>query len=42
VPRIKKNLILVSTITDQDLNVEFLKSYCVVNDIQDHYKIIAT
>jgi hypothetical protein len=38
---IKKNLIFVSTITDQDLKVESVKSRCVVKDIQDHYKIIA-
>jgi hypothetical protein len=30
---IKKNLILVSTITDRDLKVEFLKSHCVVKDM---------
>jgi hypothetical protein len=42
VPGIKKNLISVSTITDQDLKVEFLKSHCVVKDMQDHYKIVAT
>eukprot|EP00253_Pinus_taeda_P019494 PITA_19494 len=42
VPDIKKNLISVSTITDQDLKVEFVKSQCVVKDVQDQYKIIAT
>jgi hypothetical protein len=42
VPDINKNLISVSTITYQDLKVELLKSHCVVNDMQDHYKIIAT
>ena len=42
VPDIKKNLIYVSTITDQDLKVEFVKSQCVVKDIQDKYKVIAT
>jgi hypothetical protein len=41
VPGIKKNLISVSTIANQDLKVEFVKSQCVVKDIQDHYKIIA-
>jgi hypothetical protein len=38
---IKKNLISISTIADQDLKGEFVKSHCVVKDIQDHYKIIA-
>ena len=33
VPGIKKNLISVSTISDQDLKVEFVKSQCVVKDI---------
>jgi hypothetical protein len=42
VPGIKKNLIYVSTITDNDLKVEFGKSRCVVKDIQDHYKVVAT
>ena len=41
VPGIKKNLIYVSTIADEDLKVEFVKSQCVVKDIHDHYKIIA-
>jgi hypothetical protein len=41
VPSIKKNLISVSTVTYQDLKVEFLKSHCVVKYMQDHYKIIA-
>ena len=39
---IKKNLIFVSTIADNDLKVEFMQSRCVVKDIQDHYKVIAT
>ena len=38
---IKKNLYSVSTTTDQNLKVEFVKSQCVVKDIQDHYKMIA-
>jgi hypothetical protein len=42
VPGIKKNLISVSTITDQYLKVEFLKSHCAVKGMQDHYKIITT
>jgi hypothetical protein len=33
VPSIKKNLIYVSTIVDQDVKVEFVKSQCVVKDI---------
>ena len=32
VPMIKKNLIFVSMITDQDLQVEFFKAYCVIKD----------
>jgi hypothetical protein len=40
VPGIKKNVISVSTIIDQDFKVEFLKSHSVVKDMQDHYKII--
>jgi hypothetical protein len=39
---IKKNLIYVSTITDNNLKVKFGKLRCVVNDVQDHYKIIST
>jgi hypothetical protein len=39
---IKKKLISVSTITNQDLKVEFLKSHCVVKDMQDHYKSVST
>lgn len=42
VPDTKRNLIYVSTITNQDLKVEFVKSQCVVKDIQDKYKVIAT
>jgi len=42
VPGIKKNLISVSTITDQNLKVEFIKSQCFVKDIQNHYNVIAT
>ena len=38
----KMNLISVSTIIDQDLKVEFVKSQCVVKYIQDKYKVIAT
>jgi hypothetical protein len=34
VPGIKKKLILVSTITDQGLKDEFVKSGCLVKDIQ--------
>lgn len=39
---IKRNLIYVSTIVDQDLKVEFIKSQCVLKDIQDRYKVIST
>ena len=39
---IKKNLISVSTITDQNLKVEFFKNYCIVKDLLDQYKTIAT
>ena len=41
VPGLKKNLILVSTITDQHLKVEFMKSHCLVKDVQDNYKVVA-
>jgi hypothetical protein len=40
VPMIKKNLIYVSTITDQNLKVELLKTHYIVKDLQDHYKTI--
>jgi hypothetical protein len=33
--------ILVSTIIDQGLKVEFVKSSCLVKDIHHHYKVIA-
>jgi hypothetical protein len=42
VPGIKKNLISVSTITDQNLKVEFFKNYCIVKDLVDQFKTIAT
>ena len=38
---IKKNLISVSSITNQNLNVEFMQSHCLAKDIQNHYKVIA-
>ena len=38
---IKKNLISVSTITDQNLKVEFFKNYCIVKDLMDQYKTLA-
>ena len=41
VPGIKKNLISVSTITDQNLKVEFFKNYCIVKDLLDQYKTLA-
>jgi hypothetical protein len=42
VPGIKKNLIFVSTITYQDLKVEFFNNYCIVKDLLDHLKTVAT
>jgi len=39
---IKKNPISVSMIIDQNLKVEFLKSYCIIKDLLDHLKPIAT
>ena len=42
VPGIKKNLIYVSTITDQNMILEFMQSQCLVKDIQNHYNVIAT
>ena len=42
VPGIKKKLIYVSTITENDLKVEFGKYQCHVKDIQNHFKIVAT
>ena len=39
---IKKNLIYVSTITENDLKVEFGKYKCHIKDIRNHYKIFAT
>ena len=42
VPRIKKDLISISTITDQNLKVEFYKSYCVIKDLLDRMKPIAS
>ena len=41
VPRIKKNIIYVSAITDNDMKVEFDKYKCHVKDVQDHYRVIA-
>lgn len=38
---IRKNLIYVSTITNQNLNVEFTQSNYYVKDSQNHYKVIA-
>lgn len=42
VPGIKKNMISVSRVTDQDLKVEFFKSYCIIKDLLDQMKPIAT
>jgi hypothetical protein len=41
VPGIKKNLISLSTITDQNLKVEFFNNYCIVKDLLDHFQIVA-
>jgi len=42
VPEIKKKLITVSTIIDQNLKVEFFKNYCIVKDLLDHFKTVVT
>jgi hypothetical protein len=39
---IKKNLISVSTITNQNLKVEFFKNYCIVKDLLNQFKTVAT
>jgi hypothetical protein len=39
---IKKNLISMSTITVQNLKVEFFKNYCIVKDLLEQYIIIET
>jgi hypothetical protein len=39
---IKKNLISMSTIIDQNLKVEFFKNYCIVKDLLDHFQMVAT
>jgi hypothetical protein len=38
---IEKHLIFVSTITNQNLNVEFFKNYFTVKDLLDHFKTVA-
>jgi hypothetical protein len=38
---IKKNLISLSTNTDQNLKVEFFKNYCIVKDLLDHFQTVA-
>jgi hypothetical protein len=42
VPGIKKNLISVSNIIDNNLKVEFGKLRCVVKDVQNHYMVVST
>ena len=42
VPGIKNNFIYVSTITDNNLKVEFGKLGCIVKDIQDRYRVVST
>ena len=39
---IRKNLIVVFDITDNDMKVEFDKYKCHVKDVQDHYRVIVT
>ena len=39
---IKKNLISVSTITENDLKVEFGKYQCHIKYIQNHFNIVST
>ena len=41
VPGIKKNLISIFAITDNDMKVEFDKYKCHAKDAQDHYRVIA-
>lgn len=41
VPALKKNLLSVSTITDNHLKVEFGKLGCIVKDVQD-YRVVST
>jgi hypothetical protein len=38
---IKKKMIFVSTIRDQNLKVEFFKNYYIVKDLLDQFKIVA-
>ena len=40
VPGIRKNLISMSTITDENLIVEFMQSHSYVKDIHNHYNVI--
>jgi len=42
IPKIKKNLIFVSTLRDQNLKVEFFKSYYFIKDMVDHMKPISS
>ena len=42
VPGIKKILISISTITENDLKVEFGQYQCHIKDIRNHFKIVAT
>ena len=39
---IKKNIIYVYAITNNDMKVEFDKYKCHVKDVQDHYMVIMT
>ena len=42
VPGIKKKLIYILTITENDMKVEFGKYQCHIKDIRNHFKIVAT
>ena len=41
-PGIKKNLISISTIIENDMKVDFGKYQYHIKDIRNHYKIFAT
>ena len=39
---LKKNLISISTITDNNLKVGFGKLGCIMKDVQDRYRVVST
>ena len=41
VPRIKINLVFMSTIIDQNQKVEFFKTHYIVKDLLDHCKLVS-